>query len=124
MKSTKIPLLICPSDPNFGPKLDASGNIDNYPINYADNVGVWFVYNPKTNTGGEGAFFPNSRLRTANFTDGLSKTLCLSEVKAFTPGFQNAGLPNPTLPDSPTSICSMGGTFKPDMRIRNGPTAR
>ncbi len=110
--TTSISLLACPSDPNYGPKLSSTGAISNYAINYADNVGVWFVWDPTTGRGGQGAFYPNSWLRISAFTDGLSKTLCLAEVKDFTPGFQNAGLPNPTLPSSTTDICGLGGTFK------------
>jgi prepilin-type N-terminal cleavage/methylation domain-containing protein len=109
---TPIPLLACPSDPKYGPKLSSTGAISNYAINYADNVGVWFVWDPTTGRGGPGAFYPNSWLRVSAFTDGLSKTLCLAEVKDFTAGFQNAGQMNPSLPASAADICAMGGNFK------------
>jgi hypothetical protein len=114
VKSTKLPGLMCPTEPNDRPKLNATGDIDNWPINYAANVGVWLVWDPATGRGGEGAFYPNSKLKPANITDGLSKTLCLAEVKAFTPGFQNAGQMNPVMPPDPATVCGMGGTFKPE----------
>ncbi len=112
VKTTKINGLLCPSDANDRPKLNSLGEIDNWPISYAANVGVWLVWDPATGRGGEGAFFPNSKLKPSNFTDGLSKTLCVAEVKAFTPGFQNAGQMNPTMPADATAVCGLGGTFK------------
>ncbi|MCC7083952.1 MAG: DUF1559 domain-containing protein [Pirellulales bacterium] len=113
VKSTKIPLVFCPTEPNNRPKLNSTtGEIDNWPINYAANVGVWLVFDPATNRGGEGAFFPNSKLRPGNFTDGLSKTLCFAEVKAFSSGFQAGGVTNPTMPATPADLCNLGGTFK------------
>ena len=112
VKTTKIPGLLCPSDINDRPKLNAAGMVDNWPISYADNVGVWLVWDPAVPRGGDGAFYPNSMLRPAHFGDGLSKTICMAEVKAFTAGFQNAGQMSPTMPSLPTTLCGMGGTFK------------
>jgi prepilin-type N-terminal cleavage/methylation domain-containing protein/prepilin-type processing-associated H-X9-DG protein len=112
VKTRKITELMCPDEVNVKPKLSSAGVIDNWPINYAVNVGVWLVWNPATGKGGEGAFYPESRLGPKHFTDGLSKTVCMSEVKAFNPGFQNAGLANPTMPSSTSAVCGIGGTFK------------
>jgi type II secretory pathway pseudopilin PulG len=53
-----------------------------YPINYAFNYGTWFLYDWASNTGGDGAFVINKNLGPKAFTDGLSKTLASSEVKA------------------------------------------
>jgi hypothetical protein len=112
VKLNKIKVLTCPSEWNDRPKLDATGALDNWYINYAVNVGVWLVWDPKTQRGGEGAFYPNSRLAPNRFTDGLSKTICLSEVKAFTPGLQTPKSASPTQPTAPSDVCGLGGTPK------------
>lgn len=62
-----------------------------YPQNYGFNFGSWLVYDSNTNTGGDGAFYPNSRLRTKNFTDGESRTMCAADVKAYTAYLRNTG---------------------------------
>lgn len=111
VKSTFIPMLHCPTEQNVNAKLAADGSVDNWPINYAVNVGTWLVWDPNTQSGGLGAFYPNSKLRPAHFTDGLSKTLCMAEVKAFNPFLSKAALSNPTMPTDPTTVCGMGGTF-------------
>ena len=113
VKSTRINMMHCPTEANDNPKLAANGSVDNWPTNYAVNIGVWFVWDVSTGRGGEGAFYPNAKLRTANFSDGLTKTLCMAEVKAFSPYVNGAALANPTLPAEPATICGMGGTFKP-----------
>ena len=33
-----------------------------WPTNYGFCMGTWFVYDPKTDTGGDGVFYPNSNL--------------------------------------------------------------
>ena len=60
-----------------------------YPQNYGFNFGSWLVYDSSTKTAGDGSFFPNSRLRPRNFTDGESRTLCAADVKAYTPYVRN-----------------------------------
>src|SRR5262249_51365782 len=113
VKSTFIPMLHCPSDINDRAKLNATtGDVDNWPISYATNVGVWLVWDPATSKGGDGAFYPNSKLRPAQFSDGLSKTIAFGEVKAFQPGLQNAKKMTVTPPTTPGDVCGLGGTFK------------
>ncbi|HZZ26606.1 MAG TPA: DUF1559 domain-containing protein [Pirellulales bacterium] len=112
VKSTYIPVLHCPSEQNISPKLAADGSIDNWAPNYAVNIGTWFVWDAASGTGGNGAFYPNSKLTTASFSDGLSKTMCMAEVKAFNPFMSGAALTNPAMPTDPTAICGLGGTFK------------
>src|SRR5262249_23771840 len=113
VKLTKIGLLTCPSEQNAKPKLNSTtGAIDNWYINYAVNVGVWLVWDPNKKLGGDGAYYPNSKLTTRNFNDGLSKTICMAEVKAFTPGLQTPKSTNPTMPTTMADICGLGGTPK------------
>jgi prepilin-type N-terminal cleavage/methylation domain-containing protein len=106
-----MPLLLCPSESQVEPRTNASGPFHS-PLNYAINLGTWLVFDPNLPRGGDGAFFPNSRLTTGSFRDGLSKTIGLAEVSTYTPYFRNAGLSSPTLPVAPSDVCSMGGQFK------------
>lgn len=98
----------CPSETKSEPKLGSQGAPENFPINYGVNLGVWDVYHPVKRQGGTGAFHPNSRLGARAFADGMSKTLCLAEVKAFTPYFRNAGRDNMPIPNSASELCGVG----------------
>ena len=113
--STRVPIYVCPSDINDRARPD--GEITHYPLSYGMNLGTWFVYNPATGEGGDGAFYPNSSLDTADFTDGTSNTLAVSEVKAFTAYLRDGG--NPAAPDTPipasaAAVAAFGGSFRQD----------
>lgn len=117
----RLPVLLCPDEQNDTVHTD-DGEPDTYPLNYGVNMGVWFVFDPATHRGGEGAFYPNSRLTPANFIDGLSNTLCMAEVKAYTPYFRNAAKATPGMPVAPSEICSLGGEAElgPDLQENPG----
>jgi prepilin-type processing-associated H-X9-DG protein len=70
------------------------------------------VFNPVSRTDGGAAFAPNSRLSDRDIVDGLSNTLAMAEVKAYTPRFQDATLPS-TMPATPAdAVASLsGGSF-------------
>lgn len=95
----QIPGLNCPSDP-LGGTVHYSGPGEGYtfPTNYAYNFGTWLIFDPVTNTGGDGGFFPNSRISFADITDGLSHTLCVAEVKTYQAYIINTSNPGPTPP--------------------------
>ncbi len=114
--TTRVPLFVCPSDPND--HLDAAGT--HFPLNYAVCVGTWFVLDPVSGQGGDGAFTasptsPFGCVRPTDITDGLSNTLAMAEVKAFMPylrdGDNPAALGAPP-PSSPAAVAAYGGTFK------------
>lgn len=104
LSSFRIAPYLCPSEPNDVARLDSAGEPLHYPLNYGMNLGTWFVWDPATGEGGGGAFFPNSRLSSSNFRDGLSKTLCAAHVNAYTSYERNAAngghLPLPATPHS------------------------
>jgi prepilin-type N-terminal cleavage/methylation domain-containing protein/prepilin-type processing-associated H-X9-DG protein len=105
----RVPILNCPSEVNGTPKPNHSS------INYAANMGTWFLWNPATGTGGDGAFTPTVTQRFAAFTDGLSNTLGFSEVKAFTSQLTKSGNPNAANsppPATPDAVAGYGGTYK------------
>ena len=85
---TRIPTFLCPSEVNDTVRTK-SGQPYCYPLNYGVNCGAWFVFDPVSGNGGDGAFFPNAKLGTTAFTDGMSNTLLAAEVKAFTPYGRN-----------------------------------
>jgi prepilin-type N-terminal cleavage/methylation domain-containing protein len=110
VKAMRIEILQCPSDPNDRQRVTSAGVPEHYPLCYTANLGTWFVYDPTTGRFGDGAFGPNSRTGPRDFTDGMSNTLCFSEVKAFTPYARNAssGLAaNVPPPASVPEVCTL-----------------
>lgn len=111
LSSIRVPTYVSPAEPRDEVRFDG-GVPKHYPINYAVNLGTWFVYDPATGTGGPGAAFPNSKLKSTHFVDGTTNTLGFAEVKGWNPYYRNAGLNPPTIPLAPGDICAMGGDFK------------
>ena len=110
----RVDVLVCPSEPNARPVMDAATNAPkHFPLNYGLNVGAYLVYDPSTRAEGAAAFAPFTRLKASSFTDGMSKTLALSEVKAFTPRSQDVASMPVTPPTSPAEIAGLmgGGTW-------------
>ncbi|MEP3481732.1 MAG: DUF1559 domain-containing protein [Fuerstiella sp.] len=126
----KISSYACPSDPRSDEARDPGrGRAILFPTSYGFNFGSWFVYNPRDGQGGDGAFFPNSKLRMASFLDGTSNTLLTSEVKAWTPYRRNGGPSTTIMPSTITeaeAIIASGDEFKntghtewPDGRVHH-----
>ena len=109
--SLRIPVFMCPAE-----KLDTArlknGDPSQYPLNYAVNLGTWFVWDPTTGNGGNGMFYPGSKLRAGDIADGSSNTLCCAEVKAYQNMFRNAGLTGTLAMPAVTDVASLGGTFQ------------
>jgi len=118
VRSTRIDTFVCPSEVNnFFRTKDGTNYV--YPTNYGFNYGTWFIYDPATGEGGNGAFHPNSHYKAKKFQDGLSKTLMVSEVKAFTSYVRNTSDPGSTYPansppsnDSQLAALASGGENK------------
>jgi len=110
--SQRIAVYLCPAEVNDKPRITAT--LSRYPLNYAANVGSWFVYDPATGQGGDGALPANSPTRTASFLDGLSNTIGFAEVKAFTDLVHDGGNPNVLgvpVPTSVSALLALGGQF-------------
>lgn len=108
----KVDVLVCGSDVNSTPRI-VSGTATHFPPSYGLCTGVYKVYDPVSKTDGGTAFAPFGRLSAKAFTDGLSKTLALSEIKAFTARFQDIpGLTDPA-PASPAAAAALttSGSF-------------
>jgi prepilin-type N-terminal cleavage/methylation domain-containing protein/prepilin-type processing-associated H-X9-DG protein len=113
---TSVLLFLCPSEINSGAY--SVPPLTYYPTNYAVSYGTWFVYNPNTQQIGNGAFAVNRTMRPADFTDGMSNTLGMVEVKAHQPLLYDGGSPNaPNVPPPTTAAqcVSYGGTFDPEL---------
>jgi len=126
----RISVYSCPSDPGARRIRDpGGGRAKLYATTYGFNMGTCSVFNPQTRVGSDGAFYPNSHLRQAEFTDGTSNTLMIAEVKAWQPYTRNGGPPNPNKPsdsaEAATFVAS-GAEFKdtghtewPDGRVHH-----
>ncbi|EMI55695.1 DUF1559 family PulG-like putative transporter [Rhodopirellula sallentina] len=126
----KLPVYACPSDPGAGEIRVFDDNRPSlYPTTYGFNFGRWFVFDPTTEQGGDGMFYPNKMLDFRDCLDGSSHTLLAGEVKAWTPYQRNGG---PSTTDRPTTeveaetIVASGGQFKntghtewPDGRVHH-----
>jgi prepilin-type N-terminal cleavage/methylation domain-containing protein len=88
----RIPIYLCPSEIKDVVR-DQGGGKFTYPLNYAANMGTWFIWNPATGIGGDGAFSVNRTTRPADYTDGMSNTIGFAEVKAYQPYVRNTGGP-------------------------------
>ena len=80
--ATRLPLMVCPSEGRTTFTHDTGGTMN--VCNYGFCTGDWFVWggtgDPRPN---RSAFGPNQSRRWAEFRDGLSNTLLLSEGKAY-----------------------------------------
>lgn len=119
ISSKRVGTFMCPSEQNDkGQGTDPTYGNKHWPINYAVNMGTWRVLSGKASgmQTGDGAFTPNRGRKAAEFTDGLSKTLGIAEVKAFTNRVPGASTTATfAVPfDPPSDIASLSlGTFSP-----------
>ncbi|MGB4728061.1 MAG: DUF1559 domain-containing protein [Thermogutta sp.] len=128
--SVRIAVLACPSDPKAGQLRDPGGGKPRlYSTTYGFNLGVYFVYDPVSDRGGDGISYPNSSLSWAAVTDGTAHTILAAEVKAWQPYRRNGGPPTAEMPESPedasaivqsaTDAKTTGHTEWPDGRVHH-----
>jgi len=110
LKSARIPTLICPTEIRDEVRTTNDGVGRDYLTNYGVNAGVWLVHDPRQPDLSQGAFTANNGFETRAFTDGLSNTLMLAEVKGWQP-YDRDGQGDPNLPTSTTDI-QFNGNFK------------
>jgi|GEM_PF-1027725 len=122
--SCRIPSFLCPSEIND--RGNGSAPLLNHrywPANYALNLGTWPVLTNKAGVmlTGDGAFGPNRSYRAPDFTDGMSNTLALAEVVAYTPRVQAVDPRRvfPVPPAAPNSVSALAalnsGEVTPDI---------
>jgi prepilin-type N-terminal cleavage/methylation domain-containing protein/prepilin-type processing-associated H-X9-DG protein len=79
-----VAFFTCPSDINFAGKTPfpfGTASVTSYGV----NAGDWFVWNGFTPPTTRGVFGPNLSRRMAEFVDGTSNTVMISDVKAYQP---------------------------------------
>ena len=112
----RVPTLICPTEVNDTVRL-RNGAPFVYPLNYGFNFGTWTVWEPTTGQGGDGVFFPNGKLAPTAITDGLSNTLCIAEVKTFTPYSRNMTSVVSAVPPANAAAVAAFVVAAPDKKI-------
>ena len=90
---------------------DQGGGKFTYPLNYGCNFGTWFVFDPATGLGGDGAFCINKNVKAVEITDGLSNTVGFSEVKAYQHYVRNSSAP--TALNAPSAARRAADTASP-----------
>ena len=123
--SMKVPTYLCPSEVNDRIRYkDGSPYVA--PHTYGVNFGTWFIYDPKTESRGDGALTVNRGTRCSAIRDGLSHTLAIAEVKAYQPYLRNTTAPTATPPINTSALMRMSGQFKetghtvwPDGRVHH-----
>lgn len=111
----RVPTYACPSDVRVEPRVD--GALTHFPLTYGMNFGTWMVFNPSTQQAGDGAFQVNRKGTLAAITDGLSNTVGMAEVKAYSPYLRDGANPNAAatpIPNDPATVVAYGGSFKAD----------
>jgi prepilin-type N-terminal cleavage/methylation domain-containing protein/prepilin-type processing-associated H-X9-DG protein len=102
----RIAVYICPSEVRDQPRDQGGGKVT-YPHNYAVNLGTWFVWDPATGRGGDGALVVNAQTRPADFTDGMSNTVGFAEVKAYQPYVRGTSSPTAVGAAPPASVAEV-----------------
>jgi prepilin-type N-terminal cleavage/methylation domain-containing protein/prepilin-type processing-associated H-X9-DG protein len=110
----RIAIYMCPSETRDRAR-DQGGTPPKitYPHNYAANLGTWFVFDPRTGQGGDGAFAVNLNTRPADFTDGMSNTVGFAEVKAYQAYVRNTSTPttlNAPAPATPAEVAALAAS--------------
>lgn len=105
VSSQRVATFICPSEINDkGVGTDPVYGNKHWIINYAANEGSWAVLTNKSSgmLPGDGAFAPTRGFNAADFTDGVSNTIGIAEVKAFTVRIGGSAMATP--PSTPGEI--------------------
>ncbi|MDA8743689.1 DUF1559 domain-containing protein [Rubripirellula amarantea] len=116
----RVPTYLCPSEILDEQRAGDNG-AEHYPLTYAYNAGIWFVYDPVDPDNslddkiGEGMFTAWKGRRFRDCLDGLSNTLAMSEVKAWNPYYRDAGNTGDVImPEVAEDVCTLAGSFKTD----------
>lgn len=111
VSEVKVKVFGCPADLNA--RLGGGFPQRHAPVSYGVNCGTWLIFEGATGKGGDGAFVVNGRVTADDFTDGLSNTLALAEVKANQSFLANGGKPatSAAVPATIAEVLGYGGTL-------------
>lgn len=107
IKALRIPVFVCPSEVNDRVRTTSSTPPNVYPLNYGFNCGTWFIWDPVTGAGGDGAFVVNGGQTPASITDGTSNTLMVAEVKMYTPYGRNDPAAPASMPNTAADVAAL-----------------
>lgn len=113
-----VPMFSCPSDVNEGNRI-RDGVRYVHSTSYGFNMGTWFIFDPLTRETGNGSFRVARSTTHSSFRDGLSNTICATDVKSFTPYLRNATSFDNALPESPEHFLNAAGETKLGSRIHD-----
>ncbi len=121
----RVPVYFCPSDPKGDELRDTSSTgstsgIHLFPTTYGFNAGTWFVYDPRTNRGGDGITYPNANMKLGNITDGTSNTLLAAEVHAWTAYTRNGGPGSTSVPQTVAEALAVIALGRTDRLLATG----
>ncbi len=112
------PMLNCPSDINRGNRIRDGINYV-HSTSYGFNMGTWFIFDPATREVGNGVFRVGKPATHGSISDGLSNTICATDVKAFTSYIRNASSYDPSLPIDETHFLNVAGELKLGHDLQN-----
>jgi len=101
----------CPSDPAAAARI-RDGQLFVHSTSYGFNMGTWFIYDPTSGEVGDGAFVVQKPTKHSSIADGLSNTICATDVKAFTPYIRNASSFDQQLPERQSHFLGASGELK------------
>src|SRR5262245_61880386 len=110
----RIAMYVCPSEQRDEAR-DQGGTPPKitYPLSYGANLGTWFIFDPASGRGGDGAIVVNQKTRPDDFKDGMSNTIGFAEVKAYQPYVRNTSTPaglNAPIPATPADVTTLAGS--------------
>ncbi|QDU78306.1 Type II secretion system protein G precursor [Polystyrenella longa] len=116
----RIATLICPSDVKAYEMRDPGDDkMKLWATTYGFNYGTWFVFDPASEKGSDGIFFPNAEIVPTDIKDGLSNTLMISEVKAWTPYLRNLSPAAPAPSAVPNGASDVEALFSSLTQFKN-----
>ena len=108
--SNRIAMYVCPFEINDHGSGPTSNPNQHWMTSYAVNLGSWMVFRKSSASAGDGAFGPTQSFRPADFSDGMSTTLALAEIKSHTTKVSSS-LCSPTPPSAPGPGPDQAATF-------------
>lgn len=106
-----VPMLSCPSDFNEGNRM-RDGVRFVHSTSFGFNMGTWFIFDPVTRATGNGVFRVARPTTHGSIADGLSNTICATDVKSFTAYIRNADSFDEQLPYDSDHFFNASGELK------------
>ncbi|MEZ6079356.1 MAG: DUF1559 domain-containing protein [Pirellulaceae bacterium] len=121
----RVPVYFCPSDPKGDELRDTSSTgstsgIYLYPTTYGFNAGTWFVYDPRTNQGGDRITYPNANMKIGSITDMYQQYVIGCRGACLVSLYCNGGPPSTSVPLTVDDALAMIGSGKPDRLLASG----